>query len=410
MRNMHGIEFLLNNTGYYTGGRKDPLDGRKMARMRLITGMFGNPQDAFKSVHIAGTKGKGSTAALAAAALTAHGYKTGLYTSPHVSEIEERIQVDGKPIETAELSELVEKIKPALAGPDPPTFFEAMTLAAFLYFRENGVDWAVVEAGIGGRFSATNVIDAECACVTGIGKEHAEIISPDTALIAAEKAGIARKDKPLVVGPLEAAAMDVIEKECRDTGAKLRVVTEPLNVRLALAGRHQRWNAACALEILKALREGGSAALDDERAVRAFEAVTLPGRFEVFDGEPVIILDGAHTADSARKLLETADEHFNTPRFVLVFAAKEGKQIRGMLSSLLPRAKAAVLTTCGDPGFVKPEDLEEIAREFDTKTFAVGEPADAFSRAVELAAEGTVVVTGSFYLVGEIRALLKNGA
>jgi dihydrofolate synthase/folylpolyglutamate synthase len=401
--------FLFTRTGYHTGGRKVPFDGRKIARMRRIAEAYGNPQDAFKCVHVAGTKGKGSCAAMLAAALVAGGRTAGLYTSPHVSRIEERIQVNGREIEEKALCEIINQLRPLFEQDDSPTFFEAMTLAALLHFRNAGVDWAVVEAGTGGRYSATNIIDAECSIITSIGLEHADILGHSLAEIAREKAGVARRGKPLVTAIEHDEILGVIYEECKNADAELRRVKKPVEFELNLAGPEQRWNAACALAALEALGEAGVLEIDLHAAERAMADVSLPGRFEVVGNNPTVVLDGAHTVESARLLAEKLAGRFKGKPVILLFAASASKEAKGMLAELLPKARAAVFTSCAYPGFISPGELADIASDMFAGEIRIARnPLNALKKAGKLAGNGVVAATGSFYLVGEIRGLLSG--
>lgn len=397
-----GYEYYLEKTGYYSGGRKVALDEGKMERMRRMAAFLGDPQNEYVSVHVAGTKGKGSCAAMCAAALEAVGMKTGLYLSPHISDLRERIQASGEMISPEELSRQMRAMAPLFESDDPPTFFEAMTLAAFAHFKNEGVEAAVFEAGIGGRWTATNVIEPACAVITSIGKEHAEIIGPDVEHIAREKAGVARKGRPLVTGPLSGTALETVKAECERLGAEFRMASKPLKRTLALPGKHQRWNAACALEAAKI-----ACGVDEEIALDAIARVTLPGRFEVFDGNPTVVLDGAHTVVSARNLRQAMGERF-PGKYVLVYATKASKQYRGMLDHLCPGAEKSIFTGDEIDGFLASSKLADGCMKRGAKNVeAVASTREALEKAkMEAGRGGVVLVTGSFYLVGDVRNML----
>jgi dihydrofolate synthase/folylpolyglutamate synthase len=303
-----------------------------LKRMYDLLERLGNPQKSYPSIHIAGTKGKGSTAALCSSALTAGGYKTGLYTSPHLEDFTERIQVDGESIPHEDLVALVETIKPHVAEIPGISTFEITTALGFSYFANEKVDAAVLEVGLGGRLDATNVITPLVSVITSISIDHVPILGTTLAEIAGEKAGIIKDGVPVVSAPQQPEALAVIREAAARAGAPLQVVGtdvefaagshtldgqeftildeqgRQVRLRIPLLGNHQVENAATAWTALHAAAAGGLA-LQRDAIAAGFESVQWPGRFEILQRNPFILLDAAHNEDSARRLLETLEEY-----------------------------------------------------------------------------------------------------
>jgi len=442
---------FLHNRIDYERARNVPYSPQefKLARMRELVARLGNPHERLAIVHIAGTKGKGSTAAMIAAILTASGYRTGAFTSPHLERLEERLSIDGTPCSPDELVELVDRVMPvaeqmdhtALAAGPPeigPTYFELTTAMAMLHFAERGVDLAVFEVGLGGRLDSTNVCTPLVSVITSISFDHTRQLGNTLAAIAREKAGIIKPGVAVVSGVLEDEPREVIRRTCRErdcplvelgtdfefdyrlprhleTGPALggldfryRVSGRERGYRelpLALLGRHQAANAAVALAALEELKRQGRHI--PEGAVRTGLArVTCPGRVEVISRRPAIILDVAHNAASVDALIEVLDGCFSARRRFLVFAATHEKDLRGMLERLLGRFDEVIFTRyLNNPRAVPPEDLAALAAQLGAHpTRIFPDPAgawDAVRQRVE--PEDLVCVTGSFFLAGEIR-------
>ncbi len=313
-------------------------------RVRHLLSLLGDPQQSFQAVHIAGTKGKGSTAAMVASVLRAAGHRTGLYTSPHLHSFRERIQVNGELITEEDIVRLVQKMRPLLDQVPEITTFEVMTCLAFAWFAEQGVEWASVEVGLGGRLDATNVLNPAVAVITSISLDHTGILGETRAEIAAEKAGIIKPEVPVVSAPQSEDALAVIEATSLLNNAPLTLVgrdwscetghadldgqtltiyrkLEPIGkFRIPLLGAYQAVNATTAVATLSLLEEQGLS-LPTEAVRRGLAAVKWPGRLEILGREPLVVVDCAHNADSARKSMAALQEILDYDRLVVVLGA-----------------------------------------------------------------------------------------
>lgn len=417
-------------------------DELRLERMRTLLRSLGDPQDALRIVHVAGSKGKGSTSAMLASILRQAGLRTGLFTSPHLTRFEERIQVDGDPIGPAELADLGAAVADAeersgLATGDRATFFEVATALGFLHFARRNVDVAVVEVGLGGRFDSTNVCRPLVAVVTSISHDHTQQLGSSLEDISREKAGIIKPGCRCVSGVRDPGPSEVIERTCRDRGASLRRLGVDFHYRyqpgwygaekrppvvevrterrawpaaeLGLLGDHQAANAAVAVACVEDLTDLGIAVAPD--AVRlGLAEVEWPARLEVFGHAPRVVLDCAHNVASARALVETLRESFPTGRRLLVFAASADKDVRGMLDVLGPAFEHAYMTCYRGARSAEPSHLADIARDVGLPATVHARPHSAFEAACEAAgAADLVCVTGSVYLAGELRPwIVKN--
>jgi len=443
------LDYLFSATDYEKMRRvRYNADTFSLDRMRRLLERLGSPERGLRSVHVAGTKGKGSTAALVHAIALECGLKAGLYTSPHLVDIRERIRIGREDIRPNDLARLIAAARPAVERlrqeGDPATFFEIFTALAFGFFAEAGVDLAVVEVGLGGRLDATNVLRPDVSVITAISLDHVEQLGGTISSIAAEKAGIVKTGVPVVSQPQAPEAMEVVERACREVGAPLALVGREvtyawspasegrrLGIRLSvrtpaaeyrdlfvpLMGEHQAINASSA--IAAAERAGPLAGrLTPERVRAAFASVTWPGRMEFMPGErghglqaprgtPDILLDGAHNRASMERLAEGVSRHFPGRRLVVVFASAADKDIDGMLAVLAERIRGTpvVFTRTDNPRAADPADLASrfAALGGQGADTAADVPA-ALGRAAALALpDGLVVACGSLYLVGEIK-------
>lgn len=373
-----------------------------LSRVRGALAELGDPHEALTVVHVAGSNGKGSTCAMVESIARAAGLRTGLTTSPHLARFAERIRIDGEPIAGAPFDAA---LGAALGAADRGlTFFEALTVAALVAFRDAAVDVAILEVGLGGRLDATNVVPAPAACaITSISLEHTAVLGGTLGAIAREKAGILKPAVPYVLGALPPEAEEAIEEVARSIGAGPRY-PGPLEPRdVALRGPHQRRNAAVAAALADLLG-------DRFPAVRAavpagLAAVRWGGRHErIPAGRGVTALfDGAHNEEGASALAAAlAEDGVDPGRTTLVFGALADKSYSSMLSLIAPLAARRVFTT---PKGRAPAPIDELAEAFGGE--AVADPAAALARALDLTEPGgTVLVTGSLYLVGELRARL----
>jgi dihydrofolate synthase/folylpolyglutamate synthase len=392
-------------------------------RMVALLADLGDPQDAYPVIHVAGTKGKGSTSALCASALKAAGYRTGLYTSPHLQDYTERIQVDGEPISHAELAELVELVKPAVANLPFITTFEITTAIGFLAFARRKVDAAVVEVGLGGRLDATNVVTPEVAVITSLSYDHMLVLGDTLAKIAAEKAGIIKPGRPVVTSLQKEEALDVITHICIERDAPLTLVGRdilyapirqsldgqvmriqkgdhrPIEVSLPLLGAYQLENAAIAYGALKASRFQ----LSDDAIRQGFASVRWRARFELARREPPVIFDSAHNQDSFEKLAAALDDYLPGRPVYLIFGASEDKLILDMFGAIKHRIKMVILTKADHPRALEPESIQKLADQVGLKSEIVTPVESAFSHALDLSAkDGSIVLSaGSMFVTAE---------
>ena len=398
-----------------------------LRRMAELLSLRGNPHLSPRTIHIAGTKGKGSTAAMIASALCAAGYRTGLYTSPHLHTFRERVTVDGEMIAEETFAALADRVRPAVEEVNRRhdygelTTFEILTAVAFSFFDEQGVDLQVLETGLGGRLDATNIASPELCVITSISRDHSEVLGDTLAEIAGEKAGIIKRGAQVISAPQHPDAAGVIEDACRRNETTLVVVgrdvtwrkltsdlsgqsfevegtTDSYKLTIPLLGAHQLENAATAVAALEALGVESSA-ID-----MGLSRVRWPGRLEVLKQEPVLMVDAAHNADSARRLKEAIAEYFDYDRLILIIGASSDKDVAGMVAELTPISSTVIATRSRHPRALALEPLlDELRREGIEGTVSenVG---DAVERALSIAgAKDLVCVTGSLFVAAEAR-------
>jgi len=404
-----------------------------LSRMTRLLATMGNPHRQIKTVHIAGTKGKGSTATMLAHMLRATGYKVGLYTSPHLLTIRERIWVDGKIIGETHFSRMARRFVEALKDGVQPKYFEALTAIAFAYFAERKVDIAVIETGLGGRLDSTNVIKPEVCGITSISYDHVEQLGHSLSSIAAEKAGILKTGVPVISAPqvpevkkvLQAAAAKARAPLCltgediefsvrfessRAFGPHTRLSLTTENSRfehlhVPLLGAHQAINCSLALGILDALK-GRGFEIDDQRAIAGLSNVRLPGRMETINENPRILVDTAHNAASIDALMRAIGQNVPYDSMVVIFGCNKDKDVLGMLRHIQLGADKVIFTSTGSPRTVDPDDL---ASAFSERSGKMVQVAPKLEDAIHIASsavtkEDLICITGSFYLVG----LAKN--
>jgi dihydrofolate synthase / folylpolyglutamate synthase len=404
-------------------------------RMFALMDELGNPQEKYPIIHVAGTKGKGSVAALCASALKAAGYQTGLYTSPHLWDYTERIQINGEPISRQQLIELVEEVKPAIAKIPKLTTFEITTAIGFLAFAKQNVNAAVVEVGLGGRLDATNILIPKVAVITSLSYDHMAVLGNTLAEIAGEKAGIIKERVAVVSAPQTDEALQVLERIANQKSSpfilvgrdiKFERLTSSLNgqslrlssfsfplftqtpmveLTIPLLGAHQIENAAIAYAALKT----SGIPISNEAIQEGFSQVKWPARFEILRREPPVVIDSAHNRDSARRLRETLDEYFPEIPVILIFCALEDKDITGILEELKPRLECVVATRADHPRAPSAEWMAEQVKRVDIPVEAVTPVADALQRALELAATQKLVLSaGSVAFAGEVSSIWRK--
>ena len=394
-------------------------------RMYALMEALGNPEKHYPIIHVAGTKGKGSTSALAAAALQAGGYRTGLYTSPHLQDYVERIQVDRQPVSHAGLVALVEQVRGAVARIPKLTTFEISTAMGLLYFFQQKAEAAVVEVGLGGRLDATNVVMPRVAVITSLSYDHMAVLGNTLTAIAGEKAGIIKEGVPVVSSPQKEEALVVLEKVAHERGSSLTLVgrdifyvggehsldgqslqvwtdgQKPVRLSLPLLGAHQVVNAATAYAALKA----AGLAVSDAGIRKGFAEVYWTCRFEVVRREPPVILDSAHNTDSFEKLMQTLEDYFPGRAVTLIFGSSEDKDIAGMINTLKSRLKRVIGTKAVHPRALEPERIVETVSLLGLPTEKAVPVEAALRRALELSAkDGSIVLSaGSMFVTAEVK-------
>jgi len=408
----------------------------KLERMQALVASLGNPQAAYPCIHVAGTKGKGSVSVLCASALSQAGYKVGLYTSPHLDDYAERIQINGEFIPHADLVTLAEQIKPHVAAIPELTTFEITTALAFMYFAMQKVNAAVIEVGLGGRLDATNVVLPEVSVITSISYDHTYLLGNTLTEIAGEKAGIIKPGIPVVVSPQEEEARIVLERIARERDAPLLQVGRDIlfkevshtldgqtlqvwtpggkngspRLTIPLLGSHQVVNAATAFASLQVFDQMGvKIGLKDIKG--GFANAFWPGRFEIIQKSPAVILDCAHNRDSAQKLRFTLEEYYPGEKVHLVFGASEDKDIQGMLSELLPVVEELYLVKSFHPRAIEPDKLVDMVSPFDRPVHVIDQIPDALEKSIQnLGTDQVVLVTGSIFVVAEARKYWEKKA
>ena len=402
-----------------------------LSRVERLLAAVGNPHTRFPALHIAGTKGKGSTAALSESSLRAAGYCTGLYTSPHLHTFRERIQVAGRKIAREEVITLVEEVRPLIERTPGVTTFEAITAIGFLYFAYSDVDIAVVEVGLGGRLDATNVLTPEVSVITSLSLDHTYLLGNTLAEIAYEKAGIIKPGIPAVSAPQRAEAIKVLEAVSRERGASLvevgrdwdydpgpadlegqyftacRIADEGSGLDgeywIPLLGRHQLENATSAIAALDILRRRGFR-IPAEAVHEGLRNVHWPGRLEILSREPLVVVDCAHNPYSAQVLRKALEEWFPDRRWVLIFGASADKDIAGMLRALLPISEYTIVTRSDHPRAAAPIELADVVASVGGGAEVSVNVRKSIRRGLAVMDPGSgLLVTGSIFLVADAR-------
>ena len=411
-------------------------------RMFALMESLGNPQTKYPIIHVAGTKGKGSTSALCASSLKVAGYQVGLYTSPHLLDYVERIQINGAPISHEQLVELVEEIKPYVAKIEKLTTFEITTALAFMAFGKYGVNAAVFEVGLGGRLDATNIVTPKVSVITSLSYDHTAVLGNTLTLIAGEKAGIIKQGVPVVSSPQKDEALLVLERVAKLMESKLTLVgrdvkfellksslegqrlkvegqrlnmspstfqpsnLQPVTFNIPLLGLHQVENAATAYTALKA----SGIPISDEQIQKGFSQVQWRARFEVVRRDPPVIFDSAHNQDSFAKLNETLETYFPDKKVYLIFGASEDKNIPGMFAELKSKIKKIIITRADHPRALEVEQIQQLADQAGAESEAVTPVKSALARALELSSkDGSIVLSaGSMFVTAEVMSAWKT--
>jgi len=398
---------------------------------RKICAALGNPERKFRSIHVVGTNGKGSTSFYLAGILQAHGLKAGLYTSPHLVSLRERIRVDDEPISEADLDRLLLQVKQAaetvssaqvaLGKPAlEPTFFEVLTVAAFLYYAEKGVDVAVLEAGMGGRLDSTAVAGGEMAVVTGIGLEHTEVLGATESAILKEKmavVGDAAGDgvgKAFVLGGLGADLLDEARGYAAYLGASIVVPEVRDDVKLPNLGRHYVENASLSLKAAELFLNAPGRAwnrYDDALSIKTLATRSWAGRMQALagpDGNVKVVLDGAHNSHAVRRLVQALEEYYPGQKFHCLFGALKDKDLHEMLRLMMPYVGEWHVTRTPYPRFRELDDLRSEIESLGGRVASAGMLNPDYVQSVLKASEGPILITGSLYMVGSVVQILKN--
>ena len=399
-----------------------------------LMGYAGNPHENLKVVHVAGTNGKGSTSAAIASVFTSAGYKVGLYTSPHIVDFTERIRIDGKRISESDVADLVGFFETEILALRA-TFFEATTAVMFKYFADNRVDYAVVEAGLGGRLDSTNIVDPLVSIITSIGLDHTEILGDTLEEISKEKGGIIKPNKPVVVNAGSDSVKEVFHLIAEQNDSELFFVDEVtehgnLNMdihgstfdakafddnypglRVGLGGRHQVENALTALTALHVLTQHKTS-IEKEDVYKGFELISdntgFRGRLEILSTDPLVILDVAHNPDGTRALMDSLGP-VGEKRGILLFAAMRDKDAKSMLNILRQRFEKVILTELRTPRSLNVAELNKLSEDIRLQSQIFDNSSEALRAALsKINNDSFLLVTGSHYLAGETLPFMEN--
>ncbi len=402
-----------------------------LSRMRALMDSLGNPEQNYKIIHVAGTKGKGSVSAFSASVLQEASLKTGLYTSPHLKDFEERIQINREAIARDVLVKMVEEIKPFVAAIPRLTTFEISTALAFWYFAQQSVDIAVIEVGLGGRLDATNVVTPLVSVITSISRDHTFVLGDSLSAIATEKGGIIKPGIPVVLAPQRKEPREKLTEIAAERGCSLIQVgrdyqfsiksrslngqvfslwrtsdqkKDPIQLEIPLLGDHQVENAATAYVTLQTVKEVGIN-ISEETIRQGMANTTWAARFEILQDDPPVIIDAAHNPYSARALRNTLDQYYPDKQMILITGMSADKDIQGMLEAWLPRTAHIIATQSGHPRAIPPEDLADKIRALtDMPVTAEPNAATSLQSALKMVADDQLILaTGSVFEVASVR-------
>lgn len=435
------VNFLDSLTNYeLVPGVRYTSSNFGIARMSRLLTALEHPEKSYKIVHLAGTKGKGSTAAMVAEMLRGCGMKVGIYTSPHILDIRERIMVDGQMISEGAFAKGIAVVAGVTtkAKVAKPTYFELLTALALQYFASQKVDVAVIETGMGGRLDATNAITPDIVGITSISFDHMDQLGRDLVSIAKEKAGIIKKGIPVVSAPQRPSVKEVLEAAAEEASAPIRFsnevgdysyrfefsrtsgrharicLTTPTSrfehLHVPLPGEHQALNLSLALSMLDVLKSRGFP-IDDQRAMKGLANVNLPGRMDIICEDPRILVDGAHNAASIDALMRAIGQNVPYDSMVVIFGCQKNKDIPGMIRHLQLGADKMIFTTTGSPRSADPAELAALYIENSGKMVQVAKTLDDAMQIATgaISREDLICITGSFYLVAKaIRKYKKS--
>jgi dihydrofolate synthase/folylpolyglutamate synthase len=436
------MSYIFKNTDYEKQQKlRYNVTTFDLTRMEALLKNLGNPHKKVQMVHIAGTKGKGSTATMLAKMIEANDYNVGLYTSPHVTTLHERIVINSQMITNKQMLSLVNRMHATIEKfkkkDDSPTFFEIITALAFMHFADQEVDVAIIETGLGGRLDSTNVVNPALVGITSISIDHQNLLGTTIDLIAKEKAGIIKEGVPVITVPQDPGAMKVLKKHASSVNAPLMVTGRDIDfssrfessrehgphtriclttpnssfehLRVPLPGAHQAVNCGLALAMLDRLK-GEGYEIDDEKAILGLQDVSMAGRMEIISDDPHILIDAAHNAASIKALIQAIGQHVPYDSMVIIFACNSDKDVHGMLTQLQYGADKVIFTRSNSPKAVFPQDLGDMYTEICGKMYQTAmtlrEAAKIAKSAVSR--EDLICITGSFYLVGQAKDQLQT--
>lgn len=401
-------------------------------RMREFMRLLGNPHLKYPTIHVAGTKGKGSICAMISSVMAASGLKVGLYTSPHLQEYTERIKINDKEISKQKFISLVESLKPHIFETKNLTTFEITTALAFQYFLNESVDLAVIEVGLGGRLDATNVVNPILSVISSISKDHVKILGNSLAKIAFEKAGIIKENVPVVVSKQKPRIKTLIERIAskrnssffysNDLVSYTLIKQNPygqdflikekdgdsLKIHLPLIGNHQIQNALTAFLAIRCISQK-EYQISDRDIQNGFSKVKWPGRCEILATEPLVMIDSAHNTDSMRKLIFTVKTIFPDKKIIALFGASEDKDIDGMLGLLLPAVHMAIAAQSLHPRAMDAEKILDSIKRLGYKGFAFHQLEAALIKAIQMWDNSSIIIaTGSIFIAAAVREIWKN--
>ena len=426
------VEYIDSFINYEKTASWNYPEALKLDRMRALAKELGNPQNAFDSVIVAGSKGKGSTAAILSSIFRMENLKVGLYTSPHLVDLRERIQVNGLLISELRFTEIVEMLRRVLNDyawrKNPPTYFEMLTAIAFYHFKQMKIHVAVLEVGLGGLYDSTNIANAKVAGITPVSLEHTDKLGKTVSKIAVQKCGIIKGREIVVSGMQVPEAEAVIVKTAGEKEAELFRVGKEIKLfdrthgghfqkfdvktpfgnyyelELRLLGAHQIENAAQAIGLAKAYEKKSLIKISDAAVHQGILDAHWPGRLEKISDRPLVLLDGAQNADSARRAIEAAHRHFDFHRLIVILGVSADKDLSGILEEILPAASVVIATQSENPRALAAEAIAERAKESGKEVHVEKESAKALEKAAESAGpDDLILVTGSLYLVGEFK-------
>lgn len=436
------LAYLFEKTDYEKQERvRYNVTTFSLERMSRLLSLLGDPHTKINTVHIAGTKGKGSTATMLAKMLESNGYTVGLYTSPHLIHLHERIVVNSEMISESEMLGLMNRMYACvekLSKDDPPTFFEILTALAFMHFADRKIDIGVIETGLGGRLDSTNVIMPKVVGITSLSIDHKLQLGDTIDRIAMEKAGIFKKGIPAITVQQEPMAMSVLKEQAiaikaplsvtgssdidfsyrfetsREHGPHTRIclttsTSKFEHIRVPLYGKHQAINCGLALALLDSLRSSGYD-IDIDKAADGLHGVTLAGRMEMICDDPRIMIDGAHNAASVRALIHAIGQNIPYDSMVVIFGCNGDKDIPGMLTELQYGADKVIFTRSSSMKAVSPQDLADSYTEICGKMY---QTSSSLGEALQLARsavgrEDLILITGSFYLIGQAKTRFQQ--